>query len=194
MSFLGRLLGYLSVVVNLLLSLALLGVGLIAAFETSDLNLGPLPAWAGTVTRSALYGDLCWGLSPWCWLAAPAGPHACHTSSGAYLPAYIGAGAFISPAYRFDGVEDFQAQPWDLRRLSARRARQPAARQGRGTFSTRLPHQLGLQLGDDFPRCLSRSVEFARAVADRPNPCVSAAAVALAQRRQIVLRVLRPGA
>ena len=58
MSFLGRLLGYLSVLVNLLLSLALLAAGLLAAFESSDLRLDPIPAWAGTVTRTVLYGGL----------------------------------------------------------------------------------------------------------------------------------------
>jgi hypothetical protein len=107
MSFLGRLLGYLSVVVNLLLSLALLGIGLIAAFETSDLNLGPVPAWAGTVTRTVLYGGL---------LGIIAAALAFRSSKAARLPhvlwslltAYIGGAAFLSPAYRFDGVEDFQ--------------------------------------------------------------------------------------
>lgn len=111
MSFLGRLLGYLSVVVNLLLSLVLLGIGLIAAFETSDLKLGPVPTWAGTVTRTVLYGGL---------LGLIAIVLAFRSSKAARLPhvlwsllvAYIGAGAFLGPAYRFDGVEDFKLSLW----------------------------------------------------------------------------------
>ncbi len=107
MSFLGRLLGYLSVLVNLLLSLALLGVGLMAAFEPSDLNLGPVPAWAGTVTSTALYGGL---------LGLVAAVLAFRSSKVARLPhvlwslliAYVGAGAFWSPEYRFDGLDDFK--------------------------------------------------------------------------------------
>ena len=111
MSFLGRLLGFLSVLVNLLLSLALLGVGLIAAFEPSDLNLGPVPAWAGTVTRTALYGGL---------LGLIAVVLAFRSSKAARLPhvfwsllvAYVGFGAFWSPEYRFDGVDDFKLSLW----------------------------------------------------------------------------------
>lgn len=102
-----RLLGYLSVLVNLLLSLALLGVGLIAAFETSDLRLDPIPDWAGTVTRTVLYGGL---------LGLIAVVLAFRSSKVARLPhvlwsllvAYIGVGAFLSPTYRFDGVDDFK--------------------------------------------------------------------------------------
>lgn len=107
LTFMSRVLGYLSVLVNLLLSLALLGVGLLAAFETSDLKLEPFPAWAGTVTRTVLYGAL---------LGVIAIALAVHSSKAARVPhvlwslivAYIGAGAFLSPAYRFDGVEDFR--------------------------------------------------------------------------------------
>jgi hypothetical protein len=106
-----RLLGYLSVLVNLLLSLALLGVGLIAAFESSDLHLEPIPDWAGTVTRTVLYGGL---------LGLIAVVLAFRSSKGARVPhvlwsllaAYIGAGAFWSPTYRFAGVEDFKLSLW----------------------------------------------------------------------------------
>jgi hypothetical protein len=111
MSFLGRLLGYLSVVVNLLLSLALLGVGLIASFETSDLKLDLVPAWADTVTRTVLYGGL---------LGLIAVILAFRSSKVARVPhvlwslivAYVGASAFWSPAYRFEGVEDFKLSLW----------------------------------------------------------------------------------
>jgi uncharacterized membrane protein len=111
MSFLGRLLGYLSVAVNLLLSLALLGVGLIASFETSDLNLGPVPTWAGTVTRTVLYGGL---------LGLIAIVLAFRSSKAARLPhvlwsllvAYVGAGPFLSPSYRFGGPEHFKLSLW----------------------------------------------------------------------------------
>jgi hypothetical protein len=111
MSFFGRLLGHLSVVVNLLLSLALLGVGLLAAFETSDLRLDPIPDWAGTVTRTVLYGGLL-GLIAVV-LAFRAGkaarlPHVLWS----LLVAYVGAGAFGSATYRFDGVEDFKLSLW----------------------------------------------------------------------------------
>ena len=111
MSFLGRLLGYVSVLVNLLLSLALLGVGLIAAFEASDLKLDPIPAWAGTVTRTVLYGGL---------IGLIAVVLAFRSSKVARLPnvlwsllaAFIGARAFWSPAYRFEGMEDFKLSLW----------------------------------------------------------------------------------
>jgi hypothetical protein len=107
MTLVARLLGYLSLVVNLLLSLALLGVGLLAAFETSDLKLDPIPDWAGTVTRTVLYGGL---------LGLIAIVLALRSSKVARVPhvlwsllaASIGAGAFWSPTYRFDGVEDFR--------------------------------------------------------------------------------------
>lgn len=107
MSFFGLLMGYLSVVVNLLLSLALLGVGLIAAFETSDLHLGPVPAWAGTVTSTVLYAGL---------LGLIAAVLAFRSSKVARLPhvlwsllvAYVGAGPFLSADYRFDGIEHFR--------------------------------------------------------------------------------------
>lgn len=102
-----RLLGYLSVLVNLLLSLALLGIGLIAAFESSDLRLDPIPDWAGTVTRTVLYGGL---------LGLIAVVLAFRSRKAARLPhvlwsllvVYVGAGAFLSPSYRFDGPGDFQ--------------------------------------------------------------------------------------
>ncbi len=111
MSFLGRLLGYLSVVVNLLLSLALLGVGLIASFEPSDLKLPPIPAWAGTVTRTVLYAGL---------LGLIAVVLAFRSRKIARFPnvlwslvvAYVGASAFWSPTYRFDGIEDFKLRLW----------------------------------------------------------------------------------
>jgi len=111
MSFLSRLLGYLSIVVNLLLSLALLGGGLLAAFETSDLKLDPVPAWAGTVTSTVLYGGV---------LGLIAVVLAFRPSKVARLPhvlwslvvTYIGASAFWSTAYRFDGIEDFKLSLW----------------------------------------------------------------------------------
>lgn len=107
MSFLGRLLGYLSVFVNLLLSLALLAVGLIAVSEASDLNLALVPAWAGTVTRTVLYCGL---------LGLIAVVLAFRSSKAARSPhvlwsllvAYAAAGAFLSSDYRFEGVEDFR--------------------------------------------------------------------------------------
>ncbi len=111
MSFLGRLLGYLSVLVNLLLSLALLGVGLIAVFETSDLHLGPVPAWAGTVTRTVLYGALLGLIAIVLALRSTKAARVPHVL-WSLLAAYIGASVFWSPAYRFNGVEDFKFSLW----------------------------------------------------------------------------------
>jgi hypothetical protein len=111
MSFLGRLLGYLSVAVNLLLSLVLLGVGLIAAFETSDLNLGPIPPWAGTVTRTVLYGGLIGLIAVVLAFRSNKAARSLHVL-WSLLAAYIGGTVFWSPAYRFEGVEDFQRSLW----------------------------------------------------------------------------------
>lgn len=102
-----RLLGYLSVLVNLLLSLALLGVGLIASIETSDLKLDPIPAWAGTVTSTVVWGGLLGVIAAG--LAFRSGrairsPHVLWN----LVVAYIGASAFWSTAYRFDGIDDFR--------------------------------------------------------------------------------------
>lgn len=111
MSFLGRLLGYLSVMANLLLSLALLGVGAIASFDASDLRLDPLPAWAGTVTSTALYGGLIGLIAVLLAFRSSKAARSPHVL-WSLLVAYIGASAFWSPAYRFDGIEDFKLNLW----------------------------------------------------------------------------------
>lgn len=111
MSSLGRLLGYLSVVVNLLLSLALLTVGLIAAFETSDLRLGPIPAWADTVTSTVLYIGLTGLIAVVLAFRSNKAARLLHVL-WSLLVAYIGSRAFWSPAYRFDGIEDFKLSLW----------------------------------------------------------------------------------
>ena len=111
MSFIGRLLGYLSLVVNLLLSLVLLGVGLIASFETSDLKLDPLPAWSGTVTSTVLYLGLI-GLIAVVLAFRPSKAARSPHMLWSLVAFYIGSRAFWSPAYRFDGIEDFKLSLW----------------------------------------------------------------------------------
>ena len=107
MSFLGRLLGYLSVAVNLLLSLALIGVGLLASFETSDLKLDPIPAWAGTVTGTVIWGGLIGLIAAILAFRAGKAARSLHVL-WSLVAAYIGSSAFWSAAYRFDGIDDFR--------------------------------------------------------------------------------------
>lgn len=102
-----RVLGYLSVLVNLLLSLALLGVGLIASFETSDLKLDPIPAWAGTVTSTVIWGGLIGLIAVVLACRAGKAARSLHVL-WSLVVAYIGASAFWSTAYRFDGIDDFR--------------------------------------------------------------------------------------
>ena len=111
MSFLGRLLGYLSVVVNLLLSLALLGAGVIASLDASDLKLDPLPAWAGTVTSTVLYGGLIGLIAVLLAFRSSKAARSPHVL-WSLVVAYVGSRAFWSPAYRFDGIEDFKLSLW----------------------------------------------------------------------------------
>ncbi|MDA0205432.1 MAG: hypothetical protein O3A53_05805 [Acidobacteria bacterium] len=111
MSFFGRLLGYLSLIVNLLLSLALLGVGLIASFETSDLKLDPIPAWSGTVTSTVLCAGLL-GLVAVVLAFRPSKAARSLHVLWSLVVLYIGSRAFWSSAYRFDGIEDFKVSLW----------------------------------------------------------------------------------
>ena len=111
MSFFGRLLEYVSLVVNLLLSLALLGIGLIASFETADLKLDPIPAWSGTVTSTVLCAGLI-GLIAVVLAFRPSKAARFPHVLWSLLVAYIGSRAFWSSAYRFDGIEDFKVSLW----------------------------------------------------------------------------------
>jgi hypothetical protein len=113
MSFLGRLLGYVSVAVNLALSLALLFFGLIASFAATDMRLPLVPDWAGSVTSTVLLGGLV-GL-----IAVVLALRCSKLSRTALvlwslLVTAILASAFWSSTYRFDGLDDVKSSAWTL--------------------------------------------------------------------------------
>ena len=113
MSFFSRLLGYVSVAVNLLLSLSLLFLGLIASFAATDMQLDLVPPWAGSVTGTVLLGGLA-GLIAVVLAIRPRKFARTALVAWSLLVTFILASAFWSSSYRFDGMDDFKRSAWIL--------------------------------------------------------------------------------
>jgi len=113
MSFFSRLLGYVSVAVNLLLSLSLLFLGLIASFAATDMQLDLVPPWAGSVTGTVLLGGLV-GLIAVVLAIRPGKLGRTALVAWSLLVTLILASAFWNSSYRFDGMEDFKRSAWIL--------------------------------------------------------------------------------
>lgn len=111
MTFLGRLLGYLSIGVNLLLSLALLSLGLIAWFDGSPMRLDPIPNWTGSVTGTAILGGLA-GLIAVVLAFRPGKISRAALVLWSLVVTVIFGNLFWSPLYRFNGFEDFKRSLW----------------------------------------------------------------------------------
>ena len=111
MSFFSRLLGYVSVAVNLLLSLSLLFLGLIASFAATDMQLDLVPPWAGSVTGTVVLGGLA-GLIAVVLAMRPGKIGRMALVAWSLLVTLILASALWTSSYRFDGMEDFKRSAW----------------------------------------------------------------------------------
>jgi predicted membrane channel-forming protein YqfA (hemolysin III family) len=111
MSFLGRLLGYLSVLANLALGLILLGMGFIGSMAGGDMKIDLIPVAPESMATTLMVSGL---------VALIAGVMALRPGKGSrtllvlwsLLVAAMPICALTRSSYRFDGEEHFRAGVW----------------------------------------------------------------------------------
>ena len=111
MSFIGRLLGYLSVLANLALGLALLGMGLIGSMSGSDMKIDLIPVspenMATTLMLSGLVALIAVVLA-----LRPGKVSRTLLVLWSLLVASMPICALTRASYRFDGEEHFRTGVW----------------------------------------------------------------------------------
>lgn len=111
MIVLGRILGYLSILTNLLLGLFLLGIGLLGALEGAALKIDLLPVAPESMSTVLMFAGL---------FAVVAVVLALRSGRAArsllvlwsLLVSGVLVAAFFRPSYRFDGEEHFRTGVW----------------------------------------------------------------------------------
>lgn len=111
MSSIGRALGYLSLLINLPLSLFLLVLGLFGAYLGADMEIDVIPASPESMSTWLIFSGL-FGLVAWV-LALRAGRGSRFLLVlWSLLVSSILVCAFTRGSYRFDGMEDFRSGVW----------------------------------------------------------------------------------
>lgn len=113
MGFLGRLLGYASIVVHLCLSLALLVLSIVGVLSGSVMHLALVPDWFGSVAGTVCLGGL-FGLAAAVLATRPSKLARTALVLWCLFVSWILASAFWSSSYRFDGMDDFTSSAWVL--------------------------------------------------------------------------------
>ena len=111
MSILGRLFGYISVLVNLALAIILLGMGLIGALSGSDMRLDVIPASEEAMAEVLLFSGI-GGLIAVAFALRPGRISRTLLLLWSLLITGILVYAFIRPDYRFEGEEHLRLGVW----------------------------------------------------------------------------------